>query len=176
MRKCSIVGCENKHEAKGYCKKHYKAHMKRLAGIPIRVNHGLSRHPIYIKWLGMKARCYNPNEAGFCNYGGRGIYVCEEWKNSPLTFFDWALENGWRDGLEIDRIDNDGPYSPDNCRFATRHENNQNSRATKLTAEDVLSIRNLLKGGMSQSNIATLYGVFQTTISRIALRQTWKNI
>lgn len=65
----------------------------------------------------MKSRCYNPNTTGFEHWGGRGIYICEEWLNNERAFVDWALENGYRKGLSIDRVNNDGPYAPDNCRF-----------------------------------------------------------
>ncbi|MDI6789928.1 MAG: hypothetical protein QME44_04465 [Thermodesulfobacteriota bacterium] len=75
----------------------------------------------------MKTRCYNDKEPCWKNYGGRGIKVCAEWQEF-VPFMKWALANGYRPGLEIDRRDNDGDYSPDNCRFVTTVVNMRNKR------------------------------------------------
>lgn len=90
--------------------------------------HGLSKHPIFNVWNHMIQRCYNPNCRAFKNYGARGISVCAEWKDSPVEFIKWSEQNGWDPKLEIDRIDNDGDYSPENCRYVTHSENNKNKR------------------------------------------------
>lgn len=87
-----------------------------------------SRHPLYKKWVNMKSRCYNPNVHDYENYGGRGIKVCPEWLHDPNAFILWSLANGWKAGLEIDRIDNDKGYSPANCRYVTKYENRMNQR------------------------------------------------
>lgn len=82
--------------------------------------HGLSRNePLYRIWLDMKRRCNNKNRKAYKNYGGRGIKVCDEWANDFNVFYTWAIENGWKQGLEIDRRNNDGNYTPDNCRIVT---------------------------------------------------------
>lgn len=80
----------------------------------------------------MKERCYNPNSKSYHRYGGRGIKVCDEWLNDHDAFVQWALENGYSDGLAIDRIDNNGDYCPENCRFVTLKKNNQNRCTSKL--------------------------------------------
>lgn len=74
-------------------------------------------------WNSIKQRCYNPNSQEYRNYGGRGIKMCDEWHNSSKAFIEWALNNGYSIGLDVDRIDNNGNYEPSNCQFLTRSEN-----------------------------------------------------
>ena len=76
----------------------------------------------------MKARCYNSNQWNYQYYGGRGIKVCDEWKNNYNSFYNWALENGYQDNLSIDRIDTNGNYEPSNCRWVTDKEQKNNTR------------------------------------------------
>lgn len=99
-----------------------------------RSRHGLAprsgTHRLYRVWSSMKERCHNPKNHKYPDYGARGIYVCEEWHDS-VPFLRWAADNGWRPGLQIDRIDNDGPYHPDNCRFVTAKENSANRRRAR---------------------------------------------
>lgn len=94
--------------------------------------HGYSvTHPkLFLLWETMRGRCNNPNRERFKDYGGRGIKVCKEWNESCESFCKWALANGYKDGLQIDRIDNDGDYCPENCRFVTPKQNNRNRRNT----------------------------------------------
>ena len=78
--------------------------------------HGLSNHPLYRVWNGMKQRCKNPHDDFFYCYGARGIKVCSDWSENFKNFYKWAVENGYHKGLTIDRKDTDGDYCPDNCR------------------------------------------------------------
>ena len=94
--------------------------------------HGCSPHRGYTKlyntWLRMKGRCNNPRSTSYQYYGARGISVCKEWKNDFSAFRDWAMENGYQEGLSIDRIDVNGNYCPENCRWITMEEQQRNKR------------------------------------------------
>ena len=102
---------------------------------------GFSTTRLYNIWSGMKQRCYNKNKPCYKNYGGRGITVCDEWRHSSDAFYDWALKNGYADNLSIDRIDNDGNYEPNNCRWATMktQANNQRDRSETIRIKEIES-------------------------------------
>lgn len=91
--------------------------------------HGVRYAPEYTVWSSMMQRCYSSKCKAYNNYGGRGITVCDEWQN-PTTFCQWSRENGYDKGLQLDRIDNDKGYSPENCHYVTRLENVNNRRNT----------------------------------------------
>lgn len=84
--------------------------------------------PLYGVWAGMKSRCYTTTNKSYKNYGGRGIKVCEEWLNDYISFYNWAITNGYRQGLSIDRIDVNGNYEPSNCRWADASTQSRNKR------------------------------------------------
>lgn len=79
----------------------------------------------------MKARCYNEKNTHYSVYGGRGITICDEWLKDTGSFIEWALSHGYKDGLTIDRIDNDGNYCPENCQWLTKSENSKKSQAER---------------------------------------------
>ena len=94
------------------------------------LSHGGRKTKLYKKWCSMKARCYYPVFDHYDRYGGRGIAVCEEWRENFAAFREWALANGYQDGLELDRIDNNGNYEPSNCRWTSREEQVRNRSNT----------------------------------------------
>ena len=98
----------------------------------------IRNHPIYNAWGAMKARCNNPNCKMYKDYGARGIVVCDEWSNDVITFYEWSIANGWQKGLSIDRIDVNGNYCPENCRWATmkvQQRNRRNNRFVTISGE-----------------------------------------
>jgi hypothetical protein len=96
--------------------------------------HGYSvTHPrLFGVWESMRSRCNNPNREKYKDYGARGIKVCDEWQMSAKAFCEWSLANGYSEGLQLDRIDNDKGYSPDNCRWVTPKQNSRNRRNTVM--------------------------------------------
>ena len=93
-------------------------------------HHGDTGTRLYRIWKSMKCRCYNPNHPSFVRYGKRGIRVCDEWKQSYTKFKDWALSHGYADDLEIERVDVNDGYHPDNCKWIKHHEQTLNRRDT----------------------------------------------
>jgi hypothetical protein len=94
---------------------------------------GLSKSLLYGVWQGIKQRCYNGLSQSFFNYGYRGISVCNEWRNDFIEFYYWAIQNGYAEGLSIDRENNDGNYEPSNCRWVTMEVQNKNKRPNRLS-------------------------------------------
>jgi len=88
------------------------------------------RYYLKDKFNDIRGRCYNPNRKDYHLYGARGINICDEWLNNPESFVEWALSSEWKRGLEIDRIDCDGSYSPENCRWVTPLKQSRNRRNT----------------------------------------------
>lgn len=100
------------------------------------VTHGKTNTEIYRKWQSMKGRCNNPNFPHYSYYGGRGISVCKEWESDFSAFYDWSIQNGYKDGLSIDRIDCNGNYEPSNCRWIPIEAQQRNKRDTVRVCVD----------------------------------------
>lgn len=94
--------------------------------------HGKSNSRLYHIWRDMKLRCYNEKQIGYKNYGARGIKVCDEWQNNFKAFYDWAIDNGYKNNLQIDRINTNGDYKPSNCRWVTPLGNSNNKRNNRF--------------------------------------------
>lgn len=139
------------------------------------IKHGKSGTVEYKTWQQMKERCLNPTGKDFPKYGGRGITVCDAWKNS---FEDFLAHVGTRPNgcKSLDRINNDGNYEPGNVRWATQAQQSRNTSATKLTAEKVADIKKRLRLGESQRSVGLHYGIRQQYVSKISSNLVWKDI
>lgn len=100
------------------------------------IKHGESHSSLYRVWGGMKTRCNNPKCDCYEDYGGRGISICKEWNDSFNEFRKWALSSGYEEGLSIDRVDVNGNYEPNNCRWATMIEQQNNRRSNQFLTMD----------------------------------------
>jgi len=101
------------------------------------ITHGRTGTRLYQTYKNMKARCYKPQNKSYKYYGGKGITMCDEWLINPQSFIDWALSNGYKDNLTIDRKDSNKNYCPDNCQFITQSE--QARRATIVRQNNLMS-------------------------------------
>ena len=130
----------------------------------------------YKTWADMKGRCYNKNHKKYKIWGGRGIIVCDRWKNSFIAFF---ADMGPKPFLkaQIDRVNNDLGYNPENCHWTACVKNNQNKSNNKLTMEKARAIRRQYKSGnILQKKLAWIYGVSEGLISHVVNQKTWKEI
>lgn len=110
----------------------------------------------------------------YYRYGGRGIKICQQWREDFKKFYDWSIENGWKEGLEIDRIDPDGDYEPSNCRYVTKAFNVRTNSQTKLNWSKVSFIREN-KNTMTSRELADMYGVGTSAIRDVILNKTWRS-
>lgn len=127
------------------------------------ITHNMSNTKIYSIYKGILARCRNPNVQNYSHYGGRGITVCEEWmgKNGFENFYDWAIKNGYKEGLTIERINVDGNYCPQNCKFIPFNEQAFNKSNSYIV------------DGISVAKLARKRNVVPPNISRERCKRGW---
>jgi hypothetical protein len=165
-----------------YCPRCHQSSIKRYSAGLIAETCGCKKrerkHPmigrkIYGVWESMRQRCRCVKHKAYKNYGGRGITICDEWDKFE-TFYNWAMENGYSDGLQIDRINNDGDYCPSNCRFTTAKVNMRNTRNVKLSIKKAEEIREIFnKENKTCKEISELYDVNRRTIQDVVSNKSW---
>lgn len=133
--------------------------------------HGLRNTRLYSIWVNMRGRCYNKNNNRYNSYGGKGIVVCEEWQGEDgfKNFYYWSIQNGYKDTLTLERIDNDKNYCPENCKWATMKEQ-QNHR----TNNHYVTINGVTKSLKEWCDSGEFGVSYTTAISRI--RRNWSDI
>ena len=127
---CKIENCKSLIYRSGYCCGHYKRlrrHGDATGGGRSHELHGMNKSIEYTSWCKMKSRCNNLNDTNYSYYGGRGIKVCDEWENSFVAFYT-SLGKRPSIAYTLDRIDNNGNYEPNNCRWGTKSEQSFNTR------------------------------------------------
>jgi DNA-binding CsgD family transcriptional regulator len=177
MKKCSIEGCDGDLLAHGWCRKHYLRWYKHgdplflkdrkeaaKIGAAAVTKHGLWSHPLYPTWHTMMKRCHDPKNAKYATYGGRGITVCERWQDVSLFVEDLGQKPP---GMSLDRKDNDGPYSPDNCRWATPVQQARNRPQATLTEAQRAEAIKLYAQHRSPKLVAELVGIKPSDVKNV---------
>lgn len=150
-----------------------KANMHKLYQDAPKTRYGISAtHPFYACWYNLLQRCTDPEHPSWARYGGRGITVAAEWRD--FGAFQADMFSSWQKGLELDRKDNNAGYSKENCRWATRAQQCQNTENTVLTETAVKEMRFLREKGMLIKHIAKQYGISESHCSRVLRGLKWK--
>lgn len=143
-------------------------------GAKRKAKHGLTGHPLYKLLNNIRARCEYASASGFEYYGGRGIAVCEEWRSDPAAFVAWADANGYEPGLELDRLDTNGPYAPWNCQFLPHDKNSRKRRNARCDEPTAARARELLASGASIRATAEAVGIPYMVAWHISKGNTWR--
>jgi hypothetical protein len=133
MKKCKITGCDKNHIARGFCNTHY-AQMRRKGfpdgSVNSCITHGMTGSPTWMSWQAMIARCTRPSSISYKHYGAKGIKICDRWRDS---FINFLADMGERPaGKTLDRRKNNMDYCPENCRWSSVKEQNENRSNTKI--------------------------------------------
>lgn len=137
------------------------------------IKHGYAKTRTWVSWQEMKRRCDKPEAPGYQHYGGRGIGVCDRWRE----FANFVADMGERpDGTSLDRVDVNGDYTPDNCRWATTSQQGRNKRGLKLSPEKVREARALRADGALWKELATRYGCGTETIRSAVVGIKWAGV
>lgn len=173
---CKVDECTKNVRTRGYCNMHYQRVLRtgQAGGIEhLRDNHGRSEEPEYQCWRDMRSRCEKPNHHDYHNYGGRGITVCNEWGSYTRFIADMGRRP---EGLTLDRINNDGNYEPDNCRWTDYTVQNMNKRPSSRSKTGVSGVHWCKQKQKYQARLFTSYktkhlGFFNTVEEAAQARQ-----
>ncbi len=173
-KQCSVERCENKVHSRGLCIKHYDKWWRYgspLAGTET-LKHGMTKTREHESWLSMKQRCYNIKGPDYKNYGGRGIKVCARWRTSFINFYE---DMGPKpEDLTLERIDNNGNYEPDNCKWATYTEQARNRRNNVIYGMEIPNkIRQMNTAGLPSDLISEKLGLSSHIIGSIIEKRSW---
>ena len=175
---CIVDGCEREGQRRGMCDMHYFRWRKYGdPGGPDRLRIKSEQHEmvgtrVYKTWKCMRQRCNNPKNSMYRYYGGRGISVCEKWENSFTAFYrDMGNPPSSKHG--IDRIDNNGNYEPNNCRWILPIENNRNRRGIKLSVKKAREIRLLKNRGLLERELAQRFGTSLSNVHNVLSGRIW---
>lgn len=141
-----------------------------------KTKHGCARTKLYFVWAQMKGRCLNPNNHMYKHYGGRGIKVFPDWLNDFGVFNAWAVKAGYTEGLTLDRININGDYTPDNCRWANMHVQNANKRKNPRNTSGATGVYQYKNGRKHpfQAYVGThTVGFYDTLTEAVAARQEY---
>lgn len=140
--------------------------------------HGLHKHPLYPRWKSMVRRCHAPEDSRYKYYGARGVSVCETWRYNPQKYIEWFEKQSNDLTLTVDRIDNDGDYSPTNCRLVDMkiQNNNKRPRKDRLLDKTVLKIRSMYKQGHSMAHISRILDVSRGTVRNVVRNIYYKEV
>lgn len=172
-KECSVDGCSTKPKAKGLCRQHYLQNWRYGTTDYATERHGSRNHPLYATWARMKQRCNDKGDSSYDRYGGRGIKVCDIWQKSFTAFVNDMGDRPSSD-YSVERMDNDGDYTPENCKWGTREEQMQNKSIPHHNVSGVLGVYE--KGDKWGANIGVdkrqIYlGTFDTVTEAAEARQ-----
>lgn len=137
-------------------------------------NYFHNKEPLYVVWMGIKARCYNPTSKSYKDYGAKGIIMCEEWRYSFLAF-KTDMEPTYKKGLTIERDKNNLGYNKENCRWIPKSLQGRNRSMNKMTEESVKELRKTFdEGGVTKAALARRYGITSTNTGDIISGKIWK--
>lgn len=163
LKDCSVEGCISVSFASGMCQKHYQRFKKYGTPEPQKIN--VTDLDEYGVWLGMIARCHHEKHKSYMYYGGRGIYVCDRWRNSFELFYQDMGPRPFAKA-QIDRIKNEKGYEPGNCRWTTAKVNGNNKRSTVVTIGFIREVESLRDSGHKQAEIQDILETSRSSVQR----------